>query len=352
MMPTSYPADWVTLLLRPVQVSLTPVAEKEALIQSGQKHYSEMLSVEKEPSAFHLDLYQRALDQYQDRLAVDVMRLARKICSMGRSEIIFASLVRAGIPLGILLKLACRKLGYDADHYGISIIRDRGLDHQAMTYLESRHQKQDIFFVDGWTGKGAISAELQRSLQKRGGYPDQDQLIVLSDLSGTAWLSADQEDWLIPFGLLGAPIAGLISRSLWSDSDFHGGYQWQSLSAYDQSCAFIEKIVAYWDHLDLETLDIPQDTRAHAGRSQKVIQDVATKYQVKNLNRIKPGIAEATRAVLRRLPEHIIIQDKSDPDIALLLYLAEKLNLSVVETTYSIAPYRAMTIIQKIGQNT
>lgn len=352
MMPTSYPADWVTLLLRPVQISLTPVAEKESLIQSGQKHYSEMLSVEKAPSAFHLDLYQRALAQYQDRLAMDMMRLAQKVCGLGRSEIIFASLVRAGIPLGILLKLACQKLGYEAQHYGISIIRDRGLDDHAMTYLESLYQKQDIFFVDGWTGKGAISAELQTSLQKRGGYPDQDQLIVLSDLSGTAWLSADQEDWLIPFGLLGAPIAGLISRSLWSDDDFHGGYQWDALAEFDQSCAFIDQITARWEYLDLENLDIPDSGESSVTRSQKIIAQIAEQYQVKNLNRIKPGIAEATRAVLRRLPEQIIVQDRSDPDVALLIYLAEKLNLTVTETTYSLAPYRAITIIQKIGQDT
>ena len=355
-MPTSYPPEWGKLLLRPVQIPLTSVIEKEALIQSGQKHYSEMLSAETAPSGFHLDLFQRALEQYAEKIALDVISLAYAICQQKRSEIVFASLVRAGIPLGILLKLACTWLGYSAEHYGISIIRDRGLDDQAMTYIEARHAKQNIFFVDGWTGKGAISQELARSLTNRGGYPDLDQLVVLSDLSASAWLSADDQDWLIPFGLLGAPIAGLLSRSIWSETDFHGCYYWDNLSDYDQSVFFIETITGIWDTLDRKNIPmIDQKSKMlrieQKQQSQKVITSLADAYQIKNLNRIKPGIAEATRAVLRRVPDRILIQDPDDPDVILLLYLADQLNLSVMTSSISLAPYRAITIIQKIGQD-
>ena len=39
----------------------------------------------------------------------------------------------------------------------------------------------------------------------------------------------------------------------------------------------------------------------HAGSwSRKVIQSLAARYEVDSINRIKPGIAEAARAVLRR----------------------------------------------------
>ena len=54
----SYRAEQVTFLLKPIQ--LAPIADtavKEALIQSGQKHYSEMLSPEYPPSARYLELF-------------------------------------------------------------------------------------------------------------------------------------------------------------------------------------------------------------------------------------------------------------------------------------------------------
>lgn len=40
----SYLPDDVQFLLRPVTIDMTPVELKEQLIQSGQKHYSDMLS--------------------------------------------------------------------------------------------------------------------------------------------------------------------------------------------------------------------------------------------------------------------------------------------------------------------
>ena len=55
----SYRAEQVTFLLKPIQLApIADTAAKEALIQSGQKHYSEMLSPEYPPS------------NYQDRKSV------------------------------------------------------------------------------------------------------------------------------------------------------------------------------------------------------------------------------------------------------------------------------------------
>ncbi|MER8575636.1 cysteine protease StiP domain-containing protein [Mesorhizobium sp. M1409] len=38
--------------------------------------------------------------------------------------------------------------------------------------------------------------------------------MVLSDPCGRAWLAASAEDWLIPSGILGSTVFGLISRSI------------------------------------------------------------------------------------------------------------------------------------------
>lgn len=57
----SYLPDDVQFLLRPVTIDMTLVELKEQLIQSGQKHYSDMLSQEPAPTDWHLDLFNRAL---------------------------------------------------------------------------------------------------------------------------------------------------------------------------------------------------------------------------------------------------------------------------------------------------
>ena len=111
------PAD-VTFLLKPVAFVPTDVAVKEALIQSGQRHYSEMLSPESPPGEAYLALYRAALARNGARLAQDIASLAAALdarTAAGR-EIVLASLARAGTPIGILLTRALRRLGRTAVH--------------------------------------------------------------------------------------------------------------------------------------------------------------------------------------------------------------------------------------------
>ena len=83
-------------------------------------------------------------------------------------------------------------------------------------------------------------------------------------------------------------------------------------------------------------------------RSEQVINTLAEQYSITNINRIKPGIAEATRAVLRRVPDHVLVRKMSDPDVALLVYLAQQKNITITEVGNDIGQYRAVTIIKKV----
>ncbi|HES75476.1 MAG TPA: hypothetical protein ENO09_00560, partial [bacterium] len=57
----SYLPSDVTFLLKPLtNVTLMEVAAKEQLIQSGAKHYSEMISPEQQPSATYMQLFAQA----------------------------------------------------------------------------------------------------------------------------------------------------------------------------------------------------------------------------------------------------------------------------------------------------
>lgn len=349
----SYLPEDVHFLLQPVEMEMTPVDQKEQLIQSGARHYSEMLSQEPEPTPSHLDLFTRALDQGAGRLANEVSMLAvALVARFGDTPIVLTSLVRAGVPLGVMLQQTLRAMGKESYHYGISIIRDRGIDTVALGWIEARHGTEGIVFVDGWTGKGAITGELVRSLKDRPGYPAQPRLVVLADPCGCAWLAASDDDWLIPFGIMGAPVSGMISRSIWTNEGLHGCVQCDHLARFECSRLLVDTVAEYRATLDMAAIEpCIQDADRKAflrQQSEQVVRNLAEKYQVASINRIKPGIAEATRAVLRRVPDHVLVRTVDDPDVALLVYLAREKGLTITEVGDEIGQYRAVTIIKKV----
>jgi len=351
----SYSSDEVTFLLRIMAMEITPTEEKERLIQSGQRHYSEMIGAEPSPTATHLELFHEALDEGMNRLADEVQQLALALkAARPQRPIVLVSFVRAGVPLGVLLKLALTDLGVKTDHYGISIIRDKGIDHAALATIEEQHDFNDIVFIDGWTGKGAIYGELKRSLAHR--YPKGQSIpfAVLADPAGLSWLSASGDDWLIPFGILGATVSGLISRSiLTNDGGWHGCLYYDHLQVYDISRQFIALVndCRHARHPDNSTIDAAVWTDEQRislqQQSTSVIQYLAALHNIDNLNRIKPGIAEATRAILRRVPEKVLVSDLDDPHIRLLRHLAKQKHIELAVMGERLAPYRAITIIKK-----
>lgn len=346
----SYAARDVTFLLRQIVMETTPVEEKERLIQSGQRHYSEMLTLESPPSDAHQALFEQALEDGLERLAREVQALALALQQRRPNRpIVLVSFVRAGVPLGVLLLRALRELGVESEHYGISIVRDKGIDQAAVDWIEQRHAFADLVWVDGWVGKGAIHGELQRSLSKR--YPDGDiPLVVLADPTGKAWLAASGEDWLIPFGVLGSTVSGLVSRSiLREDGGWHACVNYAHLAEYDVSQWFVDTVDACRCRQQSVTAADWADALRHTllVQSQATIAQLVETYDITNLNRLKPGIAEATRAVMRRVPEHILVQRLDDPNIRLLRHLAESRGIPLQAVGDGLAPYRAITIIKK-----
>lgn len=357
---TYRPSD-VAFLLTPTQVEYVETLEKESLIQSGKKHYSEMLGFESEPSALHWELLEKAITAYGSRLAFDVCHLALTLRALHEGRpLVLVSLVRAGVPLGVLLKRALALLGREKNvfHYGVSIIRDRGLDERAMREIERKHGCCDTVFVDGWTGKGAIASQLDTALALRPGYEGPSRLLVLADPGGRAWLSASFDDWLIPFGIMGAPISGLTSRTIWhgDSSQYHGVSLCSHLAHADVSTAFADRIEGLMtpELLSKVCASAPltssnKEREDIALSSAFVVSSLAKQYKISNVNRIKPSIAEATRAVLRRVPDEVLVRRLDDPDVQLLVALAHQRGAKVSEVGESLAPYRAVTIIKKVS---
>ena len=378
----SYLASDVTVLLDIVAknaVADVPVSQKEALIQSGQRHYSDMLTLEQAPTAMHEQLYTQALEQGTTRTATDIANLAytlHHIFQKSRNEhtvsnerpLVLVSLVRAGLPVGVLLQRALADVNSSyalpSVHYGISIIRDRGLDPVALQMLLNAYPDSPIVFVDGWTGKGAIYQELAHSLEK---FSDPNHanfanifhqgvgvipLLTLADPAGVAWLAASIDDWLIPSGLLNSTVSGLISRSLYTEPalGLHRSVFYDNLIEVDHSLAFIAHIDAARRALapSLPCLPTFQQPRY---QTAALIDKLAADYDISNRNRIKPTIAEATRAILRRDPERILLASADHPDTILLRHLCAQRNIIVSVLGDKIHPYQAITLIKQRSED-
>lgn len=349
----SYAPDDCIFLMKPVHLAPVDVATKERLIQSGERHYSEMLSAESPPGEEYLRLYREALARNGARLAQDIVDLAGALAerAAGRPEIVIASLARAGTPIGVLLKRALLRMGITAHHYSLSIIRDRGIDLAALNYIAERHDPADVLFVDGWTGKGTITRELQASLA---GHPlgFAPFLAVIADPAGCADLAPSDEDYLIPSGLLNAIVSGLVSRSVLNDDlvgpgDFHACVYYAHLAPQDLSNAFVDEIERLMAKLSPRPIQA-RDKAVRAAACDMMVDGLMANLDLKDRNRIKPGIAEATRAVLRRVPDRLFIRDVADPDTAHLVLLARERGIAIHDLPGAHG-YRAVAVIRSLG---
>ncbi len=355
----SYRPDDVHILLKPIDLKLTQVQQKEQFIQSGKKHYSEMLSPEYQPSQAYLDIFHQALQAQQNTVAYHAWLLAKHISL--KEKPVLVSLARAGTPVGVLLKRILHDyFAQEVAHYSISIIRDRGIDTNAIRYILSQHDAQgrDLVFIDGWTGKGVIGRELNtwiRQFNQQQGAQISSDLYVLTDISGTAAVSASLEDYLIPSALLNATIGGLISRSVLNDAyvgadDFHACKFYEEWHAQDLSLWYIEHLMARLKHLPLQDMALPTPAQRaqRRARSQAFIQATMQAYQISNINHIKPGIGEAIRVLLRRVPDRILVRDLNAEAIPAFRVLAEEKQVPI--EIKPDMPYQAVGIISQLRE--
>ena len=347
----SYDPDDVTLLLQLIDIAPTSVAEKERLIQSGALHYSEILGPEAAPTPDYLDIYRCALAENGPLMARSVVALAKGIAAQIEGRIVLVSLARAGLPIGVLLKRALGQMGRSSAHYGVSIIRDRGLDPVAMRHILDRHDAASVVFVDGWTGKGAIAAELAEAAPACG--IDAPRLATLGDIGGFAWMAPTKTDWLIPSGILGGIVSGLVSRTVLNDDiiasgSFHGCTALSGLKPYDVSRAFVDALTAQYDFAVPACAPLgPQERIERQARVGKTIAGLAARHDITNLNRIKPSLAEATRAVLRRRPHMVYLASETDPNTRPLMHLIRENDIPFAVAPDLIEGYRAVTIIAR-----
>jgi hypothetical protein len=126
----SYREEEVNFLMRRLRLDTTPLVERERLIQSGQRHYSEMIGPEDAPTRGRMKLFRESLASNGLRMAKDISVLAAGMAASAvNGELTVVSIARAGTPIGVLLWHRLRQIAphLKLKHYSISVIRDRGM---------------------------------------------------------------------------------------------------------------------------------------------------------------------------------------------------------------------------------
>ena len=80
---------------------------------------------------------------------------------------------------------------------------------------------------------------------------------------------------------------------------------------------------------------------------QTLIQQISARHDVSHPNFIKPGIGEATRALLRRAPRLLLLRDPGSPQVRHLVQLAQERGVAIqADATLGL---HAVTIIRRLA---
>ncbi|NBE53069.1 phosphoribosyltransferase [Streptomyces boluensis] len=344
---SSYAPDEVGWLLQDLsQAELeAPTEEREEAIQSGGAHYAESLPVEYQPSEQYQQLFKAALETSAARIAQAVGTVTETVLAERGPRPVLVSLARAGTPVGVLMRRwAEQRHGLDLPHYAVSIVRGRGIDANALRWLAAHHDPADVVFVDGWTGKGAITRELAQAVEAfeaAGGATGFDpEIAVLADPGSCVRTYGTREDFLIPSACLNSTVSGLISRTvlradLVGPDDFHGAKFYRDLAGSDVSGHFLDTVTARFDEVaaavDAQVKEALSADRAPTWEGWAAVERISTEYGIHDVNLVKPGVGETTRVLLRRVPWKILAQRDAGADLDHVRLLAQQRGVEVEE---------------------
>ncbi|MFE2216695.1 phosphoribosyltransferase [Streptomyces canus] len=356
---SSYAPEEVGWLLQDLSdVTLeAPTEEREEAIQSGGAHYAESLPVEYQPSDQYQELFRTALRESSARLAQAVGAVTEIVLQERSPRPVLVSLARAGTPVGVLMRRWAQfRHGLELPHYAVSIVRGRGIDANALRWLAGHHDPADVVFVDGWTGKGAITRELTEAIKQfeaEGGAVGFDpEIAVLADPGSCVKTYGTREDFLIPSACLNSTVSGLISRTvlradLVGPDDFHGAKFYRELAGGDVSVEFLDAVAARFpevaEAVGAQVKELLSSDREPTWEGWAAVERISEEYGIHDVNLVKPGVGETTRVLLRRVPWKILARAGAGADLDHVRLLAEQRGVPVEEVAE--LPYTCVGLI-------
>ena len=163
---------------------------------------------------------------------------------------------------------------------------------------------------------------------------------------------------MIPSACLNSTVSGLISRTILNDKidvengDFHGAVYFKQFEDIDRSKEFIEKV---WSQLVkiMWTKDVVHEVNPDK-TGMITVKNIQKKYNISDYKKIKPGIGETTRVLLRRVPWKVLVNtsvDMNNPDdveeLQQIMYLCEQKKVPI--ETCDIGNYKVCGIIKELA---
>ncbi len=325
-MKSSYRKEDVEILLTDVTDEINSMSETER----AKVGYTE----EYEMSEEYLNLCKELGQKYIRQTAIAVGNLAEQLYKYKSQDVVLVSIVRSGIPIGILVKRYLQnKYKKNIYHYAISI--KEGIDKTAMDYIMSKHNVKDIQFVDSWTGKGTVARTIKESAQNFEGLDP--SLAVLSDCLNITKYCGIREDIAIPQAPINACITGIVSVPVIQKdkNKFDGATYLEELESKDFSKEYVDLVEKEFDY------NCNADGFKNDLQEYEEVRDIAAKFNV-DTSKINPGINEAARAILRRKVDTILVKDKNDAQLSEIIELANLKKIRIQE--YELKYYRALSI--------
>ena len=310
-----------------VEILLTDLTDKKEEI---------IYTKEYEMSEEYLELCKKLGEKYIKQTAIAVGNLAEQIYKYKSQNVVLVSIVRSGIPIGILVKRYLQnKYKKDIYHYAISI--KNGIDKNAMNYILSKHNVKDIQFIDSWTGKGTVSRTIKQSAAQFEGLDS--SLAVLSDCINITKYCGIREDLAIPQAPINACITGIVSVPiiLENKDKFDGAIYLEDLENKDFSKEYLDLVEKEFDY------NCNSDGFNSELQELNEVEKISEKFNV-DISKINPGINEAARAILRRKLSLLLVKDKNDIQVSEIIDLANLKNIKIEE--YDFKYYKAASIAE------
>ena len=349
----SYNGDCIFLLKDLTdKIKEITIEEKENLIRSGVS-YSEMISKESIPSEDIKNIFLNILNRDKKLIEYYVAKISEIIYRKKGNKLVIVSLARAGTPYGILIRKYLKlKYKVDIPHYSISIIRGKGIDANALKYILNKNREANIQFVDGWTGKGSITKELNKSIDdfnNKNKTNIDNSLAVISDPAKLCKVCGTREDFGIATCCLNSTVSGLISRTIHNEKyigkdEFHGAKTLYYLKEQDCSQYFIDEINKEFNKINIDYKDLVLEIEDKE-YSVKFVNKIRELYDVNNINNIKLSVGESARVLLRRDPRVVLVKNKADKNVEHIIKLAEEKGVKVIE--YKDSDYNCISIINE-----
>lgn len=344
MIPHSYTSAQVVCLLSLYEGELLSISEKEQRLSAGG-YYGDMLSIEDQPTPAYLAIFDRQLASLSSKLAPYVLRLADRINhDRPTGPVVLVSLARAGTPIGVVLTEVLRERhNREVVHYTASVIHKYGFDAHALDYLLGRYAPEALVFLDGWVSQGRITKALEETMRAVPGVDS--TLYCLSDPSGIQDAAATRRDLLLPSAVLNAAVSGLLSRTVHNPDGFDFSAPYPDHAPVDRTQAFVSAMLDAIRACPALPTEVVRSGAEQKPLAQAQIRDWCEAHGTTS-DRIKAGIGEVSRSLLRRTPSLVMVAREAveSGEAEHLQHLADEHGVELQVADLS-GPYRAFSIL-------